>query len=95
MANRNSRGAGEIDIHLGGRLRAARKAQQMSQTDLSAVLGITFQQIQKYEKGVNRISAARLFDMAHVLQVPMAYFFEGVKQPRLVRNKSRPRNAAA
>lgn len=54
----------------------------MSQTELVAALGITFQQVQKYEKGSNRISAGRLFEIAHLLEVPITFFFEGAPQPQ-------------
>jgi transcriptional regulator with XRE-family HTH domain len=91
MANRSPRSAREIDIHLGHRLRAARQAQHISQTELAVALGITFQQIQKYEEGSNRISAARLFEIAHVLGAPITLFFEGAKQPQLARGKRRGR----
>lgn len=50
----------------------------MSQEKLAELLGLTFQQIQKYERGINRIAASRLFDIAHVLEVPVTYFYEGV-----------------
>lgn len=90
MAKRSPRRPGSIDTHLGKRLRVARQRQHVSQMDLAEMLGITFQQVQKYEKGVNRISAARLFNIAHLLQVPIGFFFSGVKiSPEL---KRRPRS---
>ena len=67
-----------IDVHVGKRLRKRRVALGISQTELSKHLGITFQQVQKYEKGVNRISAGRLFEMAQVLGITITYFYEGV-----------------
>jgi transcriptional regulator with XRE-family HTH domain len=66
-----------IDKHVGERLRARRMMLKMSQTALGGALGVTFQQVQKYEKGVNRIGAGRLQIIAGVLQVPINYFFEG------------------
>lgn len=72
----------EIDRRLGMRVRARRFELGMSQERLSEMLGITFQQIQKYEKGANRIAASRLFDLAAALDVPVAYFFEGLSQDK-------------
>jgi transcriptional regulator with XRE-family HTH domain len=66
-----------IDVHVGGRVRTRRLALDISQERLGAALGITFQQVQKYEKGTNRISASRLQHVSRILQVPVAYFFEG------------------
>ena len=65
-----------IDVFVGSRVRLQRMLLNMSQERLGAELGITFQQIQKYEKGTNRISASRLQEIANVLQVPVAFFFE-------------------
>jgi transcriptional regulator with XRE-family HTH domain len=66
-----------IDRHVGARVRLRRMLVGMSQEKLGAALGITFQQIQKYEKGANRIGASRLQELARILQVPPAFFFEG------------------
>jgi transcriptional regulator with XRE-family HTH domain len=66
-----------IDRHVGSRMRMRRKMLAMSQTQLGAALGLTFQQVQKYEKGTNRIGASRLQQISHVLQVPVEFFFEG------------------
>ncbi len=66
------------DAQIGGRVRLRRTMIGMSQERLGEMLGITFQQIQKYEKGVNRIGAGRLADIAHYLSVPIEYFFEDV-----------------
>jgi transcriptional regulator with XRE-family HTH domain len=65
-----------IDIHVGSRVRLRRMMLSMSQEKLGEQLGITFQQIQKYEKGTNRIGASRLQHIARVLQVPVSFFFE-------------------
>lgn len=73
---RNSRRANSIDIHVGGRVRLRRMVLGMSQEKLGEQLGLTFQQVQKYEKGVNRIGAGRLFDLSHVLGVPIQFFYE-------------------
>lgn len=67
-----------IDVAIGARLRLRRLAMGFSQETLGRALGITFQQIQKYERGTNRIFASRLFHLAHVLRVPVAYFFQGL-----------------
>jgi transcriptional regulator with XRE-family HTH domain len=69
------RGVDPIQRHVGDRLRLARKALRISQEGLAEQLGVTFQQVQKYEKGVNRISATRLHHAAAVLKVPVSYFF--------------------
>ena len=66
-----------IDVHVGGRARLCRTSLGMSQEKLGEALGITFQQIQKYEKGTNRIGASRLQHIARVLDVPVSFFFEG------------------
>jgi transcriptional regulator with XRE-family HTH domain len=65
------------DKHVGARVRMRRLMCDMSQTELGDALGITFQQVQKYEKGTNRIGASRLQHIAHILQVPVPFFFEG------------------
>jgi transcriptional regulator with XRE-family HTH domain len=72
--------ANHVDRHLGLRLRMRRLALRMSQTALAELLGITFQQVQKYEKGTNRVSASTLQKLSESLQVPVAYFFEGSAQ---------------
>ena len=65
------------DKHVGSRLRMRRLMLDMSQTDIADALGLTFQQVQKYEKGSNRISASRLQHISQILQVPVPFFFEG------------------
>lgn len=65
-----------VDVHVGARLRLRRTLLGMSQERLGAALGLTFQQVQKYERGANRIGASRLWDLSRVLDVPVAYFFE-------------------
>src|SRR5215475_10902798 len=67
-----------IDHHVGSRVRMRRIMLAMSQEKLGAALGLTFQQVQKYEKGANRIGASRLQQISHILQVPVAFFFEGL-----------------
>jgi transcriptional regulator with XRE-family HTH domain len=70
-----------IDKHVGSRVRMRRMMVNMSQEKLGEKLGITFQQIQKYEKGTNRIGASRLQQIANVLGVPVGFFFEGAPVP--------------
>lgn len=67
-----------IDIHVGSRVRLRRKLLGVSQEKLADALGLTFQQVQKYERGVNRISASKLYDTAGFLGVEVGYFFEGL-----------------
>jgi transcriptional regulator with XRE-family HTH domain len=67
-----------IDVHVGSRIRMRRQLINMSQERLGELLDITFQQVQKYEKGANRISASRLFYTAKTLGVPVQFFFEGL-----------------
>jgi transcriptional regulator with XRE-family HTH domain len=69
-----------VDIHVGARLRLRRNLKGLSQEQLGKASGLTFQQIQKYERGVNRMSASRLFQLARLLEVPVAYFFEDMPQ---------------
>ena len=65
-----------VDVHIGQRLRMRRKLAGLSQEQLAERLGVTFQQVQKYEKGVNRIGASRLFQISKILDVPVQFFFE-------------------
>ncbi|TMK22635.1 MAG: helix-turn-helix transcriptional regulator [Alphaproteobacteria bacterium] len=66
-----------VDKHVGSRVRMRRQMLAMSQEKLGAALGLTFQQVQKYEKGATRISASRLQQISHILQTPVEFFFEG------------------
>lgn len=68
-----------IDVHVGSRLRMRRMLVGMSQEKLGEHLDLTFQQVQKYEKGSNRISASRLFDMSRILDVPVQFFFDDIQ----------------
>jgi transcriptional regulator with XRE-family HTH domain len=74
--DRSSRRPNPIDAHVGSRVRLRRMLLGMSQEKLGEHLGLTFQQVQKYEKGVNRIGASRLFDLSHVLGVPVQFFYD-------------------
>jgi transcriptional regulator with XRE-family HTH domain len=69
-----------IDVHVGGRVRLRRTLLGMSQEKLGEALGLTFQQVQKYERGANRIGASRLYDLSRVLEVPVSYFFEDMDE---------------
>jgi transcriptional regulator with XRE-family HTH domain len=73
---KGSRRPNPIDIHVGSRVRLRRMLLGISQEKLGERLGLTFQQVQKYEKGVNRIGASRLFDLSTVLGVPISFFYE-------------------
>lgn len=68
----------DIDLHLGKRLRRRRRLLGLTQQQLAGVVGVRFQQIQKYECGANRISAARLWSLAEALEVPVGYFYDGL-----------------
>ena len=65
-----------VDVHVGARMRQRRSLLGMSQTNLGTAVGLTFQQIQKYERGSNRIGSSRLFEFSKVLDVPVSYFFD-------------------
>ena len=72
------KGPDQIDMHVGRRVKMRRVMLGMSQSDLAEGLGITFQQVQKYENGINRIGSGRLHRTADILKVPISFFFEGV-----------------
>ena len=69
----------DIDVYLGKRLRRRRRLLGLTQQQLASAVGVRFQQIQKYECGANRISAARLWELAEALEVPINYFYEGLE----------------
>ncbi len=82
------RGTGKphpVDLHVGARVRQRRVLQGMTQTDLADALGLTFQQVQKYERGTNRISASRLLGLSRVFDVPVDFFFEDMP-PKVAAN---------
>jgi len=81
---KNQRSAGQPDVELGKRIRLRRVAMKMSRDELGKELGVSFQQIQKYEKGVNRVDAARLQQIATALDVPVTYFYDGDGKTREV-----------
>jgi transcriptional regulator with XRE-family HTH domain len=72
------RGPNPVDLHVGARIRMRRKLLGVSQERLADELGLTFQQVQKYERGANRVSASKLYEIARALQTSVAYFFEGL-----------------
>lgn len=78
------RSAGKPDIELGKRIRLRRVEQKISQAELGAELGVSFQQVQKYEKGVNRVGASRLQQIATALDVPVTFFYDGDGKSREV-----------
>ena len=80
-----------IDKHVGSRVRMRRMMLNMSQEKLGDALGLTFQQVQKYEKGTNRIGASRLQQISQILQVPVEFFFEGA--PNLMGSGRAPKDA--
>src|SRR6266568_3220592 len=70
----------DIDRHVGARIRESRIMLGLTQQQLADLIGVTYQQAHKYERGINRVSAGRLFEVAHVLSVPVSYFFDGLEQ---------------
>ena len=79
MSGRPNHTPNVIDFQVGARLRGRRKQLEMTQAHLGGALGITFQQIQKYERGANRVSASTLYEIATILEVDIGYFFEDAK----------------
>lgn len=75
-----------IDVHVGNRIRLRRTLLGMSQERLASLLGLTFQQVQKYERGMNRIGASRLWDISKVLEAPISFFYEDMD--KVVANQS-------
>lgn len=75
--NATSNGPHPIDVHVGIRVRGRRHELGMSQSALADALGMSFQQVQKYERGANRVSASVLWEMSEAMEVPVAYFYEG------------------
>ncbi|HEY5411985.1 MAG TPA: helix-turn-helix transcriptional regulator, partial [Caulobacteraceae bacterium] len=73
-------GPAEVDVHVGCRIRMRRRFLGMTQQALAGCLNLTFQQVQKYERGANRVSASKLYEIARALSVPTPYFFEGLAE---------------
>ncbi|TNE62838.1 MAG: XRE family transcriptional regulator [Alphaproteobacteria bacterium] len=78
LAMLSARKADLIDKHVGRRLRDRRRVMDLSQQDIAGVLGISYQQVQKYESGLNRISAGRLYLLSHIMRTDVGYFYEGL-----------------
>jgi transcriptional regulator with XRE-family HTH domain len=88
MAATQARPAGadqpsEVDVNLAAQLRRRRAALGMTQAQLADALGVTSQQVQKYERGANRVAASRLFDLSRILDIPIDFFFEGLSKDRV------------
>ena len=77
-----------VDSHVGSRIRMRRKILGVSQEKLAESLGLTFQQVQKYERGANRVSASKLYQIAKALEAPILYFFEGLPDPTSEKNNT-------
>ena len=73
-----------VDVHVGGRVRLRRTVLGLSQEKLGEAVGLTFQQIQKYERGANRIGASRLFEFSRILEVPVSFFFDDMPEGQTV-----------
>jgi transcriptional regulator with XRE-family HTH domain len=80
-----------VDVHVGRRLRLRRTLLGLSQEKLGAAIGLTFQQVQKYERGSNRIGASRLFDLSRVLDVPVGFFFDDMSEEVAARSPGQSR----
>jgi transcriptional regulator with XRE-family HTH domain len=85
----------DVDAHVGARLRQRRMLLGISQEQLAEMLGLTFQQVQKYERGTNRVSASRLFQLARALDTPITWFFEDMESDRAARDKAPTENEEA
>ena len=81
MAEEKESRPSPVDMHVGARIRLRRTLLGMSQERLGDALGLTFQQVQKYERGVNRVGASRLFDLSRVLDVPISFFYDNMAEP--------------
>ncbi|HZZ36490.1 MAG TPA: helix-turn-helix transcriptional regulator [Caulobacteraceae bacterium] len=82
----DDRSPNPVDLHVGARVRMRRRLAGVSQEKLAEALGLTFQQVQKYERGANRVSASKLYEIAAALQTPVAFFFEGLADPSIADN---------
>ncbi len=84
-----------IDVHVGSRLRLRRTLMGMSQEKLGEAIGLTFQQVQNYERGSSRIGASRLFDLARVLNVPVGFFFDDMSDDVAARSPGQSKGTAS
>ena len=80
MADQADNRASPVDVHVGARIRLRRTLMGMSQERLGDALGLTFQQVQKYERGANRVGASRLFDLSRILDVPISFFYDNMPE---------------
>ncbi len=78
-----------IDVHVGHRIRQRRALRGLSQEKVAEALGLTFQQVQKYERGTNRVGSSRLYDLTRILGVPISYFFEEMEASVAAKSPSR------
>ena len=81
VKNDNDKTPNPVDLYVGGRIRMRRRTLGVSQEKLAEDLGLTFQQVQKYERGANRVSSSKLYEIAQKLDTPLSSFFEGLDQP--------------
>ena len=79
-----------VDVHVGGRVRLRRTLLGMSQEKLGEALGLTFQQVQKYEKGMNRIGSSKLYQLTRILDVPVSFFFDDMSEATASEDSSAP-----
>ena len=88
---KRGRSTAAVDDHVGARIRERRIMLGLTQQQLAELIGVTYQQAHKYERGINRVSAGRLFEIARVLSVPIGYFYEGIgdETPRQVTQRER------
>src|SRR5271156_3364828 len=86
VKRKRGRSTAAIDDHVGGRIRERRIMLGLTQQQLAEMIGVTYQQAHKYERGINRVSAGRLYEIARVLNAPITYFYEGIAddKPRAV-----------
>ena len=90
MRDADDRSPNPVDLHVGSRIRMRRKILGVSQERLADSLGLTFQQVQKYERGSNRVSASKLYEIAGALQAQVSYFFEGLADPAVAEGEAEP-----
>src|SRR5438105_5886477 len=90
---KRGRSTAAIDDHVGARIRERRIMLGLTQQQLAEMIGVTYQQAHKYERGINRVSAGRLFEIARVLNVPISYFYEGLGEENVLRPDTPNRRA--
>ena len=91
----SDRSPNRVDMHVGMRIRLRRRTIGLSQERLAEALGLTFQQVQKYERGVNRVSASKLYEIARILRAPITSFFEGLAEPETLDRAAVKENGGA